>query len=85
MWGANGKDSYAQFHGRDQRNRFNIEWSTRKAWKGNSYGDTDQANIDADDNADPPAAGIASRSLSMLPVIIGLALAIGDWNFATEH
>jgi hypothetical protein len=72
VWSANGKDNYVEFHGRDQRNRFNIEWSTGKAWEG------DQASITLDDIEDPPAAAGISRSLSMLPVLIGLALAIGD-------
>jgi hypothetical protein len=82
IWGANGKDNYVEYHGRDQRNRFNIEWSTGKAWE-DGEDPADQAGINTDDGSeDPPAAGI-SRSISMLPVIIGLALTIGDWHKAS--
>lgn len=90
LWGANGKDNYVEYHGRDQRNRFNIEWSTGKAWEdgdpadqagtkttGKAGEDGDPVTNTDDGNEDPPAAGI-SRSISMLPVIIGLALTMAQ-------
>lgn len=52
IWSANGEDSFAQYHGLDQRNKFYVEWSTGKAGSDapEKVDDTTNDNLDHDDS-----------------------------------
>ena len=64
IWAANGEDSYVQYHGRDARGRFAIDWPTGKLTiNGTEHDDHDDHDHDTSAASSPITLAVAAMAL----------------------